>query len=83
MCVHKSDERFQVSICARPSESSVDANFRELRKAEVQLRRITKRRSSQNLYSTHSGELGEKEVWEPHTIGEFTQGVGLLAHPQQ
>jgi hypothetical protein len=28
-------------------------NFRELRKVEIQLPRIPKRRSSQNSYSTH------------------------------
>ena len=56
MCFHKSGERFQVSICAGASESSADANFRELRKVEIQLPRITKRRSSQNTYSAHSGE---------------------------
>jgi hypothetical protein len=32
------------------------ANFLELRKAEVQLQRIPKRRSSQKSYSTHFGE---------------------------
>jgi hypothetical protein len=31
-------------------------NFRELRKVEIQLPRMPKRRSSQNFYSTHSGE---------------------------
>jgi hypothetical protein len=36
---HKSGKRFQVSICAGPSESSVHANFLELRKGEV--RRIS------------------------------------------
>src|SRR5215217_1040478 len=38
------------------SENSVNANFREIVKSEVQLRRIPKRRSSQNSYSTHLDE---------------------------
>src|SRR5215217_8757251 len=38
------------------SENSVNANFREIVKSEVQLRRTPYRRSSQNSYSTHSGE---------------------------
>jgi hypothetical protein len=34
---HKSGKRFQVSICAGPSESSVHANFVELRLLEVRI----------------------------------------------
>jgi hypothetical protein len=29
VCFHKSGERFEVSICAGPSESSGEANFHE------------------------------------------------------
>src|SRR5215211_5624745 len=37
----------------RTSEKSMNANFVELRKVEIQLPRMPKRRSSKNSYSTH------------------------------
>ena len=48
------------------------ANFLELRKAEVQLPRSPKRRSSQNAYSTHSGEKGL------HVSDEVTRKLPML-----
>jgi hypothetical protein len=70
---HKSDKRFQVSICAGPSESSVHANFLELRYGEVRILGIL--RSSEARGATRSRKKFRIRVaHSPHCI-QYSSGI--------